>query len=94
MTQAQLERAVCRATGESRAFIHRMGFSLVEPTPDHSVHYNIYTWDHEAQAWQFNFIASSLFGIRRYLRILYAEGWDRPSILVCSSDYEQPEKRN
>lgn len=29
MTQAQLERAVCRATGESRERIRRMGFSLL-----------------------------------------------------------------
>jgi hypothetical protein len=32
MTQAQLERAVCRATGESRACIRRIGFSLL-PCP-------------------------------------------------------------
>ena len=31
MTQAQLERAVCRATGESREVIHRLGFQLVPP---------------------------------------------------------------
>jgi hypothetical protein len=36
MTQAQLDRAVCRATGESRELIHQMGFSLlVLPHADH-----------------------------------------------------------
>ena len=29
MTQAQLERAVCRATGESRDVIRRVGFQLI-----------------------------------------------------------------
>jgi hypothetical protein len=33
MNQAQLERAVCRATGESRELIQRMGFSLLVPPP-------------------------------------------------------------
>ena len=33
MTQAELERAVCRATGESRELIHKMGFSLLVPPP-------------------------------------------------------------
>ena len=31
MTQPQLNRAVARATGESRSTIHRMGFSLLDP---------------------------------------------------------------
>jgi hypothetical protein len=30
MTQSELERAVCRATGESRQTIRRYGFELVE----------------------------------------------------------------
>jgi hypothetical protein len=29
MTQAQLERAVCRATGESRDRVHRVGFQEI-----------------------------------------------------------------
>jgi hypothetical protein len=29
MTQAQLERAVCRATSETRERIHNIGFSLM-----------------------------------------------------------------
>jgi len=34
MTQAQLERAVCRATGESRDVVRRVGFQfLVPPRP-------------------------------------------------------------
>jgi hypothetical protein len=33
MTQTELERAVCRATGESRELIQRMGFSLLVPPP-------------------------------------------------------------
>ena len=33
MTQAELERAICRATGESRDVIRRLGFSLQVPTP-------------------------------------------------------------
>lgn len=40
MTQAQLERAICRATGESRSRIRRIGFSLL-PFPagkGHSSH--------------------------------------------------------
>jgi hypothetical protein len=32
MNQAQLERAVCRATGESRDRVRRMGFQVL-PTP-------------------------------------------------------------
>jgi hypothetical protein len=36
MTQAQLERAVCRATGETRERIHNIGFSLmVLPSGSH-----------------------------------------------------------
>lgn len=31
MTQAQLERAVCRATGETREVIRRLGFQLEHP---------------------------------------------------------------
>jgi hypothetical protein len=31
MTQTELERAVCRATGETRELVHRMGFSLLVP---------------------------------------------------------------
>src|SRR5262249_8394919 len=31
MTQAQVERAVCQASGESRELIQRMGFSLIWP---------------------------------------------------------------
>jgi hypothetical protein len=31
MTQAQLNRAVSRVTGESRRLIRRLGFTLVEP---------------------------------------------------------------
>jgi len=33
MTQADLERAVCRATGETREVIRRLGFSLQVPIP-------------------------------------------------------------
>jgi hypothetical protein len=35
MNQSELERAVARATGESRSFVSQFGFSLVadEPTP-------------------------------------------------------------
>jgi hypothetical protein len=38
MTQAQLERAVCQATGEARDVVQRIGFSLVippKPRPSH-----------------------------------------------------------
>jgi hypothetical protein len=39
MTQAQLERAVCRATGETRERIHQIGFSLmVVPKLGHRSH--------------------------------------------------------
>jgi hypothetical protein len=31
MTQTELERAVCRATGETREVIKRIGFSLLIP---------------------------------------------------------------
>jgi len=31
MTQAQLERAVCQATGETREVVQRIGFNLVIP---------------------------------------------------------------
>jgi hypothetical protein len=37
MNQSEVERAVARATGESRRFVKRFGFSLVEeprPCPD------------------------------------------------------------
>jgi hypothetical protein len=37
MNQSQVERAVARATGESRRFIKRLGFSLIDDEPDHSV---------------------------------------------------------
>ncbi len=32
MTQAQLERAICRATGETRSVIRRVGFQFM-PAP-------------------------------------------------------------
>lgn len=35
MTQAQLERAVCRATGETREVIRHLGFQLVPPPKVH-----------------------------------------------------------
>jgi hypothetical protein len=34
MTQRDLERAICRATGESIGTVQSLGFSLLEP-PDH-----------------------------------------------------------
>jgi hypothetical protein len=37
MNQSQLDRAVARATGESRETINRMGFSIADPE---SVHYD------------------------------------------------------
>lgn len=33
MNQSELERAVARATGESRCFVKRFGFSLVDDEP-------------------------------------------------------------
>jgi hypothetical protein len=32
MNQTRLERAVARATGESRSTIHHLGFGLLDPT--------------------------------------------------------------
>jgi hypothetical protein len=37
MNQSQLDRAVARATGESRETINQMGFSIADPE---SVHYD------------------------------------------------------
>lgn len=37
MNQSQLDRAVARATGESRDTIQRLGFSIADPQ---SVHYD------------------------------------------------------
>jgi hypothetical protein len=35
MNQSEVERAVARATGESRRFIKRFGFSLLYEDPEH-----------------------------------------------------------
>jgi hypothetical protein len=35
MNQSEVERAVARATGESRRFIKRFGFSLLSEEPEH-----------------------------------------------------------
>jgi hypothetical protein len=35
MNQSEIERAVARATGESRRFIKRFGFSLLVDEPEH-----------------------------------------------------------
>jgi len=35
MNQSEVERAVARATGESRRFIKRFGFSLLTEEPEH-----------------------------------------------------------
>jgi uncharacterized C2H2 Zn-finger protein len=35
MNQSEVERAVARATGESRRFIKRFGFSLIVDEPEH-----------------------------------------------------------
>jgi hypothetical protein len=35
MKQAELDREVCRVTGESRDLVRRMGFSLLVPPSDH-----------------------------------------------------------
>jgi hypothetical protein len=37
MNQSEVERAVARATGESRRFINRFGFSLLSEEPEHCV---------------------------------------------------------
>jgi hypothetical protein len=33
MTPSEIERAVCRATGESRQLVHAYGFSLIDDEP-------------------------------------------------------------
>ncbi|HXY34307.1 MAG TPA: hypothetical protein VEI07_08775, partial [Planctomycetaceae bacterium] len=35
MNQSEVERAVARATGESRRFVKRFGFSLIPEEPNH-----------------------------------------------------------
>jgi len=37
MTQAELDRAVSRATGESMATVRRCGFSIIEPLPEEPI---------------------------------------------------------
>jgi hypothetical protein len=50
MTQAELDREVSRATGETVATIHRMGFSLMNPgdtnsEPEPLAQPSIIDWD-------------------------------------------------
>jgi hypothetical protein len=54
MTQAQLNRAVARVTGESRRLISRLGFSLADPPlarfdPEPSDVAKYLDWDQVAQ---------------------------------------------
>jgi aconitase A len=44
--------------------------------------YSVSTWDHENEKWEPRERRVSKWDLRRWLRRLYAESWDRVSILV------------
>ena len=44
--------------------------------------YSVSTWDHEAERWEARESRATKWGLRRWMRKLYAEGWDDVSILV------------
>jgi hypothetical protein len=44
--------------------------------------YSVSTWDHESEAWDARERCATKWGLRRWLRKLYAESWDHVSILI------------
>lgn len=44
--------------------------------------YSVYTWDHELEKWYARDRRATKWQLRRWLRTLYAESWDRVSILI------------
>jgi hypothetical protein len=49
---------------------------------DREPSYSVYTWDHELERWYARDRRATKWGLRRWLRTLYAESWDRVSILI------------
>jgi hypothetical protein len=48
--------------------------------------YSVYTWDHELEKWYARDRRATKWQLRRWLRTLYAEGWDHVSILIERND--------
>jgi hypothetical protein len=48
--------------------------------------YSVFTWDHEAQGWHARDRRATKWRLRRWLRKLYRENWDRVSILIERND--------
>ncbi len=44
--------------------------------------YSVFTWDHVADDWRARDRRATKWRLRRWLRKLYAESWDRVSILI------------
>jgi hypothetical protein len=55
--------------------------SMAQPAKE-DTSYSVYTWDHELEKWYAQDRGATKWQLRRWLRTLYAESWDRPSILV------------
>jgi 5S rRNA maturation endonuclease (ribonuclease M5) len=53
--------------------------AAVTPEP---ARYSVFTWDHEYEDWQARERQATKWQLRQWLRTLYAESWDRVSILV------------
>jgi len=51
-------------------------------TPTSQPNYSVYTWDHELEKWYARDRRATKWQLRRWLRTLYAESWDRVSILI------------
>jgi len=49
-------------------------------------HYDVSTWDHEAQGWRRRAAGVRQWTVRRVLRRLYAAGWSDVSIKVERED--------
>lgn len=53
---------------------------IAKPTNEPS--YSVYTWDHELEKWYARDRRATKWQLRGWLRTLYAESWDRVSILI------------
>lgn len=59
--------------------------SMARPTNE-APSYSVFTWDHELETWYARERRATKWELRRWLRTLYAESWDRVSILVERND--------
>ena len=72
----QIVRRAPNAQRISTASVDTTEQTVEQPT------YSVSTWDHEMENWDVREPRVTKWGLRRWLRKLYAESWDLVSILV------------